>query len=170
MNRLVSGSLPLRSTATRAVPRLRDRSPRSLHCISLAPARLDRYPRGFTGHVAHPGRSIREQAARASSTRSVAAALWPRARVAQRRGYSTTSTWIGSKMIDHVSAAIGIAMRWLRSAERISGAGDKSLFPRLRRSAYRHHRNRAAERLVIAGSVCAIIDLSTNRRRSLLTY
>ena len=31
----------------------------TLHCISLAPARLDRYPRGFTGHVAHPGRSIR---------------------------------------------------------------------------------------------------------------
>ena len=32
-------------------------SPR-LHCISLAPARLDGYPRGFTGHVAHPSRSI----------------------------------------------------------------------------------------------------------------
>src|SRR5262249_28937853 len=27
-------------------------------CISLAPARLDRFPRGFTGHVAHPSRSI----------------------------------------------------------------------------------------------------------------
>jgi len=27
-------------------------------CISLAPARLDRYPRGFTGHVAQPNRSI----------------------------------------------------------------------------------------------------------------
>ena len=37
------------------------------------------------------------------------------------------------QMIDHVSAAIGIAMRWLRSAERIGSAGDESLFPRLRR-------------------------------------
>ena len=27
-------------------------------CISLAPTRLDLYPRGLTGHVAHPGRSI----------------------------------------------------------------------------------------------------------------
>ena len=27
-------------------------------CISLAPARLDRYPRGFTGHVARPSHSI----------------------------------------------------------------------------------------------------------------
>jgi hypothetical protein len=27
-------------------------------CISAAPAALDRYPRGFTGHVAHPSRSI----------------------------------------------------------------------------------------------------------------
>jgi hypothetical protein len=27
-------------------------------CISLAPARLDRFPRGFTGPVAHPSRSI----------------------------------------------------------------------------------------------------------------
>ena len=34
------------------------RSSQSLHCISLAPARLDRYPRGFTGHVARPTRSI----------------------------------------------------------------------------------------------------------------
>jgi hypothetical protein len=29
-------------------------------CISAAPAALDRYLRGFTGHVAHPGRSIRQ--------------------------------------------------------------------------------------------------------------
>jgi len=75
---------------------------------------------------------------------------WPRqfglhARVAQRRGYNTTSTLIGSRVkrfahaaggvcasgmwsllhfdfdrqevIDHVRAAIGIAMRWLGSAE-----------------------------------------------------
>jgi len=28
-------------------------------CISTAPAALDRYPRGFAGHVAHPIRSIR---------------------------------------------------------------------------------------------------------------
>jgi hypothetical protein len=27
-------------------------------CISLVPTRLDRCPRGLTGHVAHPGRSI----------------------------------------------------------------------------------------------------------------
>src|SRR5882724_3933686 len=27
-------------------------------CISAAPAALDRYPCGFTGHVAHPSRSI----------------------------------------------------------------------------------------------------------------
>jgi hypothetical protein len=27
-------------------------------CISIAPAMFDRYPRGFTGHAAHPGRSI----------------------------------------------------------------------------------------------------------------
>ena len=27
-------------------------------CISIAPAMFDRYPRGFTGHVAHPSRSI----------------------------------------------------------------------------------------------------------------
>jgi hypothetical protein len=35
---------------------------RRLHCISAAPAALDRYPRGVTGHVAYPVRSIREQA------------------------------------------------------------------------------------------------------------
>ena len=29
-----------------------------LHCISAAPAALDRYPRGVAGHVAHPVRSI----------------------------------------------------------------------------------------------------------------
>src|SRR5438093_9198441 len=34
--------------------------PHPLHCISLTPARLDRYPRGLTGHVAHPSRSIGE--------------------------------------------------------------------------------------------------------------
>ncbi len=34
------------------------RSSHSLHCISAAPAALDRYPRGVTGHVAHPIRSI----------------------------------------------------------------------------------------------------------------
>jgi len=28
-------------------------------CISAAPAALDRYPRGFAGHVARPTRSIR---------------------------------------------------------------------------------------------------------------
>jgi hypothetical protein len=28
-------------------------------CISAAPAALDRFPGGFTGHVAHPSRSIR---------------------------------------------------------------------------------------------------------------
>src|SRR4030095_2303909 len=33
------------------------RAPR-LHCISAAPAALDRYPRGEAGHVAHPVRSI----------------------------------------------------------------------------------------------------------------
>ena len=37
------------------------------------------------------------------------------------------------QMIDHVSAAIGIVMQRLRSAERIGSAGDESLFPRLRR-------------------------------------
>jgi hypothetical protein len=30
----------------------------STFCISLVPTRLDRCPRGFTGHVAHPSRSI----------------------------------------------------------------------------------------------------------------
>jgi hypothetical protein len=34
------------------------RSSNSLHCISLAPAWLDRYPRGLTGHVALSIRSI----------------------------------------------------------------------------------------------------------------
>jgi hypothetical protein len=34
------------------------RSSHSLHCISAAPAALDRYPRGITGHVGHPSRSI----------------------------------------------------------------------------------------------------------------
>jgi hypothetical protein len=34
------------------------RSSQSLHCISLAPARLDPYPCGFSGHVARPSRSI----------------------------------------------------------------------------------------------------------------
>jgi hypothetical protein len=34
---------------------------RQQRCISLAPARLDRFPRGFTGHVAHPVRSILSQ-------------------------------------------------------------------------------------------------------------
>src|SRR5438093_5409012 len=29
-------------------------------CISAAPAALNRYPCGFTGHVAHPIRSIRQ--------------------------------------------------------------------------------------------------------------
>jgi len=47
-------------------------SPR-LH--SLAPARLDRYPRGFTGHVAHPSRSIQtknQEGARFSPVRRLA--------------------------------------------------------------------------------------------------
>src|SRR6266550_8880126 len=44
---------PLPARRFRACP-----SPHSLHCISAAPAALDRYPRGLTGHVAHPGRSI----------------------------------------------------------------------------------------------------------------
>jgi hypothetical protein len=30
----------------------------SMFCILLVPTRLDRCPRGFTGHVAHPSRSI----------------------------------------------------------------------------------------------------------------
>ena len=38
-------------------------------CISAAPARLDRYPRGFTGHVARPGPSI--------ETRSLPSSLAP---------------------------------------------------------------------------------------------
>src|SRR5207245_6233472 len=37
------------------------RSPRSLQCISLTPARLDRYPRGLTGHVADPIISIQAE-------------------------------------------------------------------------------------------------------------
>ena len=49
------------------------RSPRSLHCISLAPARLDRYPRGFTGHVAHPSRSIVSRSLPLGSTATLAA-------------------------------------------------------------------------------------------------
>src|SRR6266702_660281 len=36
-----------------------ERSARTDHCISLAPARLDRYPCGSTGHVADPVSSIR---------------------------------------------------------------------------------------------------------------
>jgi hypothetical protein len=32
-----------------------------LHCLSLAPARLDRCPRGFTGHVAVPNGSVRDR-------------------------------------------------------------------------------------------------------------
>src|SRR6266480_5214050 len=49
------------------------RSPRSLHCISLAPAALDRYPRGFAGHVAHPGRSIVSRSLQLRSTATLAA-------------------------------------------------------------------------------------------------
>src|SRR5438034_6890993 len=49
------------------------RSPRSLHCISLAPARLDRYPRGVTGPVAHPGRSIVSRSLPLVSTATLAA-------------------------------------------------------------------------------------------------
>jgi len=43
------------------VKRLARRGSRSgsTFCISLVPTRLDRCPRGFTGHVAHPSRSIR---------------------------------------------------------------------------------------------------------------
>ena len=44
------------------------RSSQSLHCISLAPARLDRYPRGFTGHVADPSRSIHSRERSCEST------------------------------------------------------------------------------------------------------
>gem|GEM_PF-3711442 len=39
------------------------RSSHSLHCISAAPAALDRYLHGVTGHVTRPSRSIRERAA-----------------------------------------------------------------------------------------------------------
>src|SRR6266478_7883829 len=54
---IVSRQLPLRSTATSRLYRP-CRSSRSLHCISAAPAALDRYLGGCTGHVAHPVRSI----------------------------------------------------------------------------------------------------------------
>jgi hypothetical protein len=53
--------------------------------------------------------------------------------VAQSRSSSLQFDLDRQQMIDHVSAAIGIAMRLLRSAERIGSAGDESLFPRLRR-------------------------------------
>jgi len=39
-------------------------------CISAAPAALDRYPRGITGHVAHPSRSILKLAERLVCSRS----------------------------------------------------------------------------------------------------
>src|SRR6266446_5046901 len=54
---IVSRQLPLRSTATSRLYRP-CRSSRSLHCILAAPAALDRYLGGCTGHVAHPVRSI----------------------------------------------------------------------------------------------------------------
>jgi hypothetical protein len=41
-----------------SIARVLCRSSDSLHCISLAPARLDRYRRGLPGHVALPSRSI----------------------------------------------------------------------------------------------------------------
>src|SRR5262249_58637429 len=44
-------------------------------CISLAPARLDRFPRRFTGHVAHPSRSIENRSR-------------PRLLAATRRGFA----------------------------------------------------------------------------------
>src|SRR6202011_3886268 len=40
-------------------------------CISAAPAAFDRYPRGFTGHVARPSRSIRLNLRRAVRARAV---------------------------------------------------------------------------------------------------
>ena len=62
------------------------------------------------------------------ATSSVAAALWAAcARLQHDFDFDR------QQMIDHVSAAIGIAMRWLCSAKRIGSAGDESLFPRLRR-------------------------------------
>ena len=39
-------------------------------CISAAPAALDRYPRGLTGHVAHPIRSVLKLAERLVCSRS----------------------------------------------------------------------------------------------------
>jgi hypothetical protein len=41
-------------------------------CISLAPARLDRYPRGFTGHVADPVSSIVSRSLPLGSTATLA--------------------------------------------------------------------------------------------------
>ena len=49
------------------------RCSRQLHCISLAPARLDRYPRGVTGHVAHPVSSIVSRSLPLGSTATLAA-------------------------------------------------------------------------------------------------
>jgi len=47
---------PLQHSSQVVIPAHRPcRSSHSLHCISAAPAALDRYPRGLAGHVAHPG-------------------------------------------------------------------------------------------------------------------
>ena len=63
-----------------------------------AARRLSAFREAFQlGHGLDVTRRLGKQVARGSSTRSVAAVLWPRARVAQRRGYNTTSTSIGSR-------------------------------------------------------------------------
>jgi hypothetical protein len=48
------------------------RAPR-LHCISAAPAALNRYPLGVAGHVAHPVRSIVSRQLPLRSTATLAA-------------------------------------------------------------------------------------------------
>src|SRR6266496_4456070 len=58
------------------MPSWRNRPSRSSHlldCISLAPARLDRYLRGCTGHLAHPVRSIVSRSLPLVSTATFAA-------------------------------------------------------------------------------------------------
>ena len=66
-------------------------------------------------------------------TRSVAAALWAACarRIATRLQHHLNLD--RKQMIDHVSAAIRIAMHRLGSSERIGSASDQRLFPWLRR-------------------------------------
>jgi hypothetical protein len=85
------------------------------------------------GHRSQPTRKVRFGATPLQRTRSDGQAFQPARLEACATRNSPYFDFDRQQVIDHISAAIGIAIRWLCPAERIGSAGDQSLFPWLRR-------------------------------------